>query len=64
MRLLTEHFRDKAPSPFVHADSMGHVDEVVEPATATRKQEGCRSALEAGAAPSRFGATFREVRGS
>ncbi|MBD3550486.1 aromatic ring-hydroxylating dioxygenase subunit alpha [Streptomyces sp. JV180] len=31
MRLLTENFRDKAHFPFVHADSMGHVDKVVEP---------------------------------
>lgn len=31
MRLLTENFRDKAHFPYVHADSMGHVDKVVEP---------------------------------
>jgi phenylpropionate dioxygenase-like ring-hydroxylating dioxygenase large terminal subunit len=31
MRLLTENFRDKAHFPFVHADSMGRMDKVVEP---------------------------------
>ncbi|MFE5159531.1 hypothetical protein ACFRNT_13605 [Streptomyces sp. NPDC056697] len=36
MRLLTENFRDKAHFPFVHADSMGHVDKVVEPCPITR----------------------------
>ncbi len=36
MRLLTENFRDKAHFPFVHADSMGHVDKVVEPYRITR----------------------------
>ncbi|MFF9571474.1 hypothetical protein [Streptomyces sp. NPDC014685] len=36
MRLLTESFRDKAHFPFVHADSMGHVDKVVKPYRITR----------------------------
>ncbi|MFB6909119.1 Rieske 2Fe-2S domain-containing protein [Streptomyces sp. P11-1] len=30
MRQLTENFRDKAHFPFVHADTMGEVDKVVE----------------------------------